>query len=139
MLTIFGSEISSVIGENKYKKRWESFLTVFKRVDNGKHYESAVERLKSMGHTIVDLEDKMHDIIHDTGIEAAAEQLLTTTVTNSDQLDQTICEFEFKLEQKEQELKEHKKQLKGNGNLISQSINIFMQLYNELILICWTR
>ena len=122
MLLIYGSEIAGAVGMNKYQKRWEVLLTLFKRLDNGKCYQNTVERLKKLGYKIVDEEEKIQHVIEDTGIETAVESLLTSDVHDSDNLNQKIVDFQSQLIDKENELKEKRRQLKEDLSL--QTMNL---------------
>jgi uracil-DNA glycosylase len=129
MWLIYASEVAACIGENKYKKKWESFQSVFKRIDDGIYYKSALSRLEKMGFKTVSEEEKIRDIIKETGIDNCVQDLLNSNIENSVQLNDKIFDFESKLEGKEITLKEQKNHLKKS---LCEKSNILEHVEKEI-------
>lgn len=111
MILIYGSELAACIGENKYRKPWQVLINVFKRINYGIYYAHALKRLEQLGVRMIDEEEMVQDTIQHSGISEVVTHLLETKVENSDNLNQTIIDFECQLSDKEQEFKQKKKEL----------------------------
>lgn len=105
-LLIYASEAAACIGENKYKKRYEALTEIFKRLDSGSHYQTAIERLEKLGFTVTNTGNIVDELKQDV------EQFISTPVTTSSDLSRTVGEFELKIDEHECVLKETKRKLK---------------------------
>ena len=123
MWIIYASEISVCVGENRYKKRWEGFLSVFSRIDNGVKYEKAMKRLNKLGVEVqTEKEITQAVICQDPCMSVCVKEFLDSSVTNSVHLDQVITGFEETLTKREIELKEDKIKAKNIIGQVSEEL-----------------
>ena len=112
MWFIYGSKIAACIGKNRYQKKWEAFLSIFRRIDNDIHYREARNRLQSMGINFLEMEDKIREITTSTGVEGTVKELMNISCSNSVELQKQISDFEIKIGEKETALKQNTEKIK---------------------------
>lgn len=110
MWLIYASEVSAAVGCNKYKKKWEVLLNVFKRINRGEVYKNALKRLETNGHVIVDEEVMIENIIKDNNLGEQVSKLLKNT-ENSIELQNNVETFESSLQENEEKIKVRKEKL----------------------------
>ena len=138
MWLIYASELAACIGENKYKKKWESFFSIFQRIDDGQHYQTALSRLKKSGYHVATETEKIKNIIISTGVQPAVNLLINASTNNSVQLQENISQFENQLTKTEQEFKNKKIKIKNELSqeraLQEETSQICHNLKNDFLL-----
>jgi hypothetical protein len=97
MWLVYASEVAAAIGKNKYKKRWEVLLNVWKRLDRGASYRAAVQRAKDKGLNVQTKEAAVQEAIEHTNIKTIVDDLLQHKPQTSQQVHQLLEDFHMKL------------------------------------------
>ena len=109
------SEVAACIGDNKYKKRWEAFEAIFKRVHGGKYYTQAVSRLAVLGFEIVTTDQKIEQVAsgaQSVDTRTIIDDFLKTPASTSLDLQRAVETFESGMVTEETRFKNQKSSLK---------------------------
>ena len=110
------SEVAACIGDNKYKKRWEAFESIFKRIQGGKYYTEAVDRLAKLGFRVLTTNEKIDNISKNaqhTDVKSMVDDFLQKPAQTSHDLRQAIDTFELNMIAEEKCFKDQKCSLKS--------------------------
>lgn len=131
-ILLYGSEIAACIGDHKYRKRWEAFLDVFKRVNRGQDYARAIDRLENMGCECLDVEQKVVQIVESIGINAKVDDFLNHPVKCSEELNQAITLFEVQLTDHEDKIKKEKQHFKEEAAQKTETLDALTKSLKEI-------
>lgn len=110
---IYSSELAACIGLNPYKKKWEAFFQVFARLEGGSLLRAAHCRAQQLGHDILSDDFKIQQVQQaHPNFQQACQQLQNENIENSEQLRQTVDNFQFTAKAEERDLRTQTKQLK---------------------------
>ena len=112
----FCSEIAACIGENKYKKQWEAFETLFMRFDDGHFYKEAMKRMKNNGCQILSTTEKVEKIACDVTMQPVIQDFMQSKTQTARDLQHAIETFEVNTSMKEVHFKEQQDHLKRKLN-----------------------
>ena len=130
------SEVAACIGENKYKKRWEAFESIFKRIHGGKYYNEAVDRLKKLGFHVLTTNEKIDKITkttQHTDVKSMVDNFLKKPAHSSYDLQRAIETFESDVIAEEKCFKDQKCSLKDSLQTQLAREEKLMKEYNEII------
>ena len=111
MWLLYASELSSAIGANKYKKKWETLFNVFKRLNKGEFYQKALERLEKKGYNFIDDDTLVKNVTVDHNMEGDVDTLLSQKPLTSQHLEQAISTFESNIMKNEETILQRKEKL----------------------------
>lgn len=114
---IYASEVSGAIGINKYKKRWEVLMNMWKRVSPAT-YEAAVKRYEQLeSKPFKKREDQISNVIRQSQLQDFVQDILCQPVESSadvrtklDVVNDTMKTYEESVKQKKTQMEEEIKE-----------------------------
>jgi hypothetical protein len=125
MWLIYASEVSSCVGKNVYKKQWEVFENIFKRLDQGLHFKLACERLKQQSINVTTTEENSEKVIEKVGLKNEVKEFLANSVNSSKKLDEKVVDIKNKIKTKKITFKDEFEKTKQNLSEANKTLESF--------------
>lgn len=110
----YASEVAGLIGRSKYKKKWEAFVDVFKRLDHGVHFNKARQLHQTSGDSgepivmVQTREEQAQQAVADFQVEHIQRMVKQHVSRTADELKDNVARVEARLAPKESQVKTQK-------------------------------
>ena len=108
---VYCSEVAALVGQNRFRKRWEAFGALFRRVERGQYYLQAQQRWEAQGRPVATEEERVQQALKATGLDREVALFLHTPVSTSQDLQKSVATLETHLQAQATHLQEHKRHL----------------------------